>query len=250
VDLPPARVLLVVNPMAGTNVGFSEKRATFVARATFLGLALASAVGCAATTEQDDGEDVAESADRLLAGRRIKEAEAATLIREAGFPEAAVGKMLCTIKYESNFYERALNRNRNGSTDYGLFQINSIHVGRAGCPRTAAGLYDAAANARCASTIYDSQGINAWYGYKRHRSECDRYEAPPPSGRVSSPGATDDEGGCYSGTLEDIVPARSCVQSKLDERKRWLQCKDGQWYRGVSDGVGPYGRCTSEHALP
>jgi lysozyme C len=123
-----------------------------------------------------------ESQDRLLAGRRLSEVEAATLNREAGFPEASVGKMVCTIKYESSFYERASNKNGNGTTDYGLFQINSIHLGRSGCPSSASGLYSAKANTKCALQVYKSQGMNAWYGYRKNRAECDRYSAPAGEG--------------------------------------------------------------------
>ena len=217
-------------------------------------ISLTTIAGCAAQTGGDE-EASGESQDRLLAGRRISEREAATLIRGAGFPANVVGKMLCTIKYESNFYERASNKNTNGSVDYGLFQVNSVHLRDKGCPTTGTGLYDAAANARCAAVIYKSQGINAWYGYKKHKAECDRY--PAPSGLAGDPGTPttapkgddDDtgEGGCFSGTLDEMVPARTCVESKFDGK--WFQCKDGQWFRGGDTGTGPFGACVTKHPL-
>jgi lysozyme C len=216
-------------------------------------LSLTSIAGCAAQTGDEPDEGVGESQDHLLAGRRLSEREAAGLIRQAGFPESVVGKMLCTIKYESNFYERASNKNRNGSADYGLFQVNSIHLRDGGnCPSTAAGLYNAAVNAKCAYSIYRSQGINAWYGYQKHRSECDRYRAPtgvaPAAGGNNAPDEADDTtGGCYSGTLEEMVPARTCVESKFDSD--WFQCKDGKWLRGGDTGKGPAGTCVSKHPL-
>lgn len=217
-------------------------------------VSLTTIAGCA--SESVDGEEtegpVGESQDKLLAGRRIPEREAATLIRQAGFPESMVGKMLCTIKYESSFYERASNKNRNGSGDYGLFQVNSVHFGSMGCPSSASGLYDASRNAKCAYQIYKLQGINAWYGYRKHKSECDSYRAPAGGGSASgssSSTADDDagEGGCYSGTLEEMVDARTCVESKFDNQ--WFQCKDGQWFRGGDNGTGPFGACTSKHPL-
>jgi hypothetical protein len=174
--------------------------------------------------------------------------------------------MVCTAKWESSFYERATNRNNNGSVDYGLFQINSIHFHDAGCPSSGTALFDASANAKCAYRVYKSQGINAWYGYKAHRTECDSYRAPASSGTPtadpggSSSGGTtppaDDPagdppdlgGGCYSATLGDMQDANTCVQSKFDGV--WYQCHDGQWYRGVSGSSGPYGACTSQHPLP
>jgi hypothetical protein len=218
-------------------------------------VSLTTFAGCAAATPDDEAEPVGESQDHLLAGRRLSEREAATLIRQAGFPESVVGKMLCTIKYESNFYERASNKNRNGSSDYGLFQVNSIHFHDAGCPSSASGLYDAAANTRCALGIYRSQGVNAWYGYKKHRTECDSYRAPASGGAApaaGTPDPTDDNndtnaGGCYSGTLEEMVPASTCVESKFDGE--WYQCKDTQWLAGGASGSGPNGACVSKHPL-
>lgn len=212
---------------------------------------LTSIVGCAADTGSGD-ESVGESEDHLLAGRRLSETEAATLIRQAGFPESSVGKMLCTIKYESNFYERASNKNRNGTVDYGLFQINSVHFGRAGCPSSSAGLYTASTNTKCALSVYKAQGINAWYGYQKHRSECDRHPAPsgsagPVAGAPDAPSDTSADGGCYSGTLGEMVSASTCVESKFDGL--WYQCKSGHWVRGGDNGSGPNGTCASKHPL-
>ncbi len=219
-------------------------------------VSLTSIAGCAAEAPGDDADPVGESQDHLLAGRRLSQTEAASLIRQAGFPEAVVGKMLCTIKYESNFYERASNKNSNGSSDYGLFQVNSIHFHDAGCPSSAAGLYDAAANTRCALKIYKSQGINAWYGYKKHKTECDGTRAPAagaapaPSGGTADPTPDDNDttaGGCYSGTLEEMVPASTCVESKFDDK--WYQCIDTKWIAGGASGTGPNGACVSKHPL-
>lgn len=216
----------------------------------FVVSASVSAVGCAAEPAEEGTE---ESADRLLAGRKVPPAEVASLLRQAGFPEAVVGKMVCTAKYESSYFERASNKNRNGSSDYGLFQINSIHIGgTAGCPNSASALYDAATNTRCALAIYKMQGINAWYGYKKHKAECDGTAAPagganPPQGAANGGGAGGDDGGCYSATLDDMVPALTCVQSKSSGV--WMQCMDGKWYRGVSGDDGPYGQCKSMHPL-
>ena len=213
-------------------------------------LSLTTIVGCAAEPAGEESEAVGESEDHLLAGRRIPEREAAQILRNAGFPDAAVGKMLCAIKYESNFYEKASNKNRNGSSDYGLLQINSIHLGSSGCPSSASALYNAATNAKCALRIYNSQGINAWYGYQKHRTEWNSYRAP--SGSAAATGNTtpdndDDasEGGCYSGTLGEMVAAKTCVESKFDPG--WYQCKEGKWYAGGSSGTGPFGACSSKH---
>ena len=142
-------------------------------------LAVTTIAGCAAdASPEEDTGDVGASEDALLAGRLYTPAEVAALVRAAGFPESVVGQMVCTAKHESSFFERATNKNKNGSMDRGLFQINSIHLGEAGCASSGEGIFDAAANARCARAIYRSQGIRAWYGYRSHKAECDRFEAP------------------------------------------------------------------------
>ena len=214
------------------------------------------ATGCAADTG-DEEEPVAESEDRLLGGRLLSRGEVARHLRAAGFPENAIGPMVCTAKYESSYYERASNRNRNGSTDRGLFQINSIHLGSMrGCPSSANALWDASTNAECAYAIWRAQGYNAWYGFRKHATECRNTRAPASSGGVAptQPQGTDPDpdnnvgaGGCWSGTLQDTVDAGTCVQSKYD--RVWFQCQNGNWYRGVSGSSGPYGTCSSQHPL-
>jgi hypothetical protein len=138
--------------------------------------------GCAADTADDvdweeDEEAVGEIEEKLLAGRLIPEREVASILRNAGFPSEVIPKMVCTAKYESSFYERASNRNRNGSIDRGLLQINSIHLGSPGCPSraNANALYTASTNASCGLKIYRSQGMGAWYGYRAHKRKCDSY---------------------------------------------------------------------------
>jgi hypothetical protein len=153
---------------------------------------------------------------------------------------------VCTAKWESSFYERASNRNNNGSTDYGLFQINSIHLGEGACPRNPTALYDAATNARCAYTIYKMQGLNAWYGYQAHRTECNGYRVPTGSGGASSaPDVADD--GCHSGTLSTRVAEKTCVESRFDGA--WYQCVNGRWSAGGASGTGPAGACVARYPL-
>lgn len=142
-----------------------------------------ASLACVAETDAGEDEEPAETEDPLLAGRRLEPSEVATYLRDAGFPEDQIGRMVCTAKYESSFYEGAANtRNKNGSVDRGLFQINSIHLGSMhGCPSRANAktLFDAATNTKCALAVFEAQGNKAWYGYRSHRSECDRYPAPP-----------------------------------------------------------------------
>jgi hypothetical protein len=150
--------------------------------------------GCAADAGSDDGEDgTAEelgSQDGALRrggsgieGRVLDTDEIASLLRDAGVPEASIPKMVCTAYYESKWRDRSWNwRNGNGTIDRGLFQINSAHL--KGAYRTTSGerisaglcsdmqaddLWDVAKNAECAQKIFREQGLSAWYGYKAHR---------------------------------------------------------------------------------
>jgi C-type lysozyme/alpha-lactalbumin family len=219
--------------------------------------------GCAAEAGED--EEVGESEDRLLAGRRLSPSEIAGHLRAAGFPENQIGRMVCTAKYESSYYERASNKNTNGSMDRGLFQINSIHLGSMpGCPSKSNvnALWSAETNAKCAYAIFKAQGNKAWYGYRKHKTECDSFPAPSSGGftpstnddtdaaDTSNDNSTPDdgsEGGCWSGTLQDMVDARTCVQSRSNNV--WFQCMEGAWYRGGDAQSGPFGPCQGSHAL-
>ena len=153
-------------------------------------IAVALNTGCSSADDGIDGESSpsADTSDdgegttaeqELRGGERLASYEVASLIRQAGFPANMVGRMVCTAKWESSFYTKATNKNRNGTIDRGLFQINSIHLGNTrNCPASSKAIFDPLTNTRCALAIYKMQGINAWYGYKAHRSECDRYRPP------------------------------------------------------------------------
>ena len=213
-----------------------------------LGLASAavlalSAAGCGSAASPDDA--VTESAQgALLAGPLLTVPEVADLLRGAGFAESVVPVMVCTAQYESSFYEQASNHNANGSTDYGLWQINSIHLGSSGCASTASALYVGATNAKCALEIYKEQGLGAWYGYLAHKATCDAYKLPPSAGDdddddddAGSGGGsgTSSAGQCWSKTLGEYVAENTCIKEE--------QCIAGHWYYGVSGSSGPDGAC-------
>jgi hypothetical protein len=143
-----------------------------IALAMLLGATACSGEGDASLDDEDDSSETRE--EPLLAGRKVPESELRQLLANAGFTADVIPKMVCTAKWESSFYERASNKNGNGSTDRGLFQVNSIHIGGTpGCPTSAEALFNAATNAKCARAIYKMQGIRAWYGYRAHKRECD-----------------------------------------------------------------------------
>lgn len=181
----------------------SSKLFTLLAAASLAAVSSFLAVGCAAPTA-DDAEALGETEEHQLAGTRLTPSQVATYLRNAGFAESAIGKMVCTAKYESSYYEKATNKNKNGSTDYGLFQVNSLHLGKtANCPSSGSKLFDPATNAKCALSIFKSQGINAWYGYKKHKSECDRTKAP---GSAAVPAADDNDDTTTSSSGSTTVP--------------------------------------------
>lgn len=51
----------------------------------------------------------------------------AQLMHNAGFPDSAIPKGVAIVQAESGGNPAATNHNTNGSTDYGLWQINSVH---------------------------------------------------------------------------------------------------------------------------
>jgi LAS superfamily LD-carboxypeptidase LdcB len=63
---------------------------------------------------------------------------------------------------------------------------------------------------------------------------------------ATPPSSTPSTAGCWSPTMNKTMPAASCVQSSADDV--YYQCNGGQWYRGVANGKGPYGTCSSTHA--
>ena len=110
------------------------------------------------------------------------ECDVANYLKKAGFSSSEVPTMVCISKYESSFNCDATNKNNDGSTDYGLMQINSYYwcSGDATskyneCGTSCSSLFDCQKNANCARTVYKQQGYTAWYGYQYHKKECDSY---------------------------------------------------------------------------
>ncbi|XP_044190625.1 lysozyme C isoform X1 [Thunnus albacares] len=91
----------------------------------------------------------------------------------------SLANWVCLTEHESRFNTRATNRNRDGSTDYGIFQINSRYwcddgnTPRAsnGCGiRCSALLSDDVRTAiTCAKRVVkDPNGITAWVAWSRY----------------------------------------------------------------------------------
>ncbi len=89
------------------------------------------------------------------------ECAVASYLKKAGFPSSSIGTMICISKYESSFNCKATNKNVDGSTDYGLFEINSYYwcSGDATskyneCGTSCQSLMDCQKNANCAYRVY------------------------------------------------------------------------------------------------
>lgn len=97
------------------------------------------------------------------AGGAVSPATAASALAAAGFPAKDIPIMVAIAGAESGFRTDATNHNKNGSTDYGLWQIN----GTANKDVFGRGDWrDPVVNARMAKIIFDRQGLKAWTVYK------------------------------------------------------------------------------------
>jgi len=121
--------------------------------------------------------------NNMLRASYQSECQIASYLRKSGFPESSIGTMICISKYESSYNCDAKNKNTDGSTDYGLMQINSYWWCSGdplskynGCSATCSSLFNCQSNTNCAYIVWKQQGYNAWYGYKSHKSECDNYK--------------------------------------------------------------------------
>ena len=136
--------------------------------------------------KQDECENIID--DKILQNNMLRanyqsECQIASYLRKSGFPEYTIGTMVCITKYESSYNCDATNKNTDGSTDYGLTQINSYWWCSGdplskynGCSTSCSSLFNCQSNTNCAYVVWKQQGYNAWYGYKNHKSECDNYK--------------------------------------------------------------------------
>lgn len=84
----------------------------------------------------------------------------AQLALQAGFTPDQVPTVVQIASAESSFRPSAINHNSNGSTDYGLMQINSVHGFD---PKRLQS--DPLYNMEAAKQVFDSQGWHAWTTY-------------------------------------------------------------------------------------
>ena len=83
-----------------------------------------------------------------------------------GIEDKDIDTLMCIAYHESKYKAEAINHsNRNGTKDYGLFQINSIW--KKPCGFTAQELLDVNNNIKCAAYVYEKQGLKAWATLKK-----------------------------------------------------------------------------------
>ncbi|XP_038657142.1 lysozyme C-1-like isoform X3 [Scyliorhinus canicula] len=101
-----------------------------------------------------------------------------------GYRGYNLANWVCLVQHESNYDTRVIGRNRRGgknlSSDYGIFQINSIRWcedGRTqntrklknGCKKSCRDFINdnITDDIQCVKRIVRPQGMNAWYGWKK-----------------------------------------------------------------------------------
>lgn len=170
------------------------------------------------------GSNAGQDADKTQAKAdgKLSANQVYSLATQAGFSADAAKTMVAIAWDESGFKTSAINtHNTNGSKDYGLFQINSVHLKEAAFVKngwTATALMEGHVNARAAKTIYDSQGFRAWATYNHGLSNTakdyakqaqDPATAPDlskgnPDGGISLPNPLGGITGAISGAFDQI----------------------------------------------
>ncbi|XP_072938750.1 lysozyme-like [Epargyreus clarus] len=98
-------------------------------------------------------------------------------LRRQGFPEAKMRDWVCLVEKESQRTTNIVSKpNKDGSRDYGLFQINDKYW----CSKTSTPGKDCNITCRsllsnditvastCAKKIFKRHGFRAWYGWLNH----------------------------------------------------------------------------------
>ncbi|KAL7847718.1 hypothetical protein AOLI_G00224360 [Acnodon oligacanthus] len=104
--------------------------------------------------------------------------ELATVLQSAGmdgYAGVSLANWVCLAFSESSYNTQAIDYDSDGSTDYGIFQINDRwwcsngqFPSYNGCGISCSELLtnNIAADIACAKIIVDQQGISAWYGWQ------------------------------------------------------------------------------------
>lgn len=87
-----------------------------------------------------------------------------------GIPSPDAEMLTCIAVKESNLNPKAINtHNRNGTKDYGLFQINDVN--KKLCSTNSSKLLQVDNNLKCAIKVYKYQNLKAWSTYSKCKKE-------------------------------------------------------------------------------
>jgi Lysozyme like domain len=138
---------------------------------------------------------------------KLSDVQIATVAKAAGFPGNELATAVAVALAESRGDPTATHHNTNGSTDYGLWQINSVHSDILATHRW----QDPAANAVMARFIFTEAGSkwSPWSTYK-HGS----YLAYLPRGRSAAAGTV--PGGVDPGNPDNDLPPAPLETNGID----------------------------------
>ena len=146
-----------------------------------------------------------------------------------GFPDGELVTAVAIAYAESSWDPNATHHNSDGSTDYGLWQINSVH----NFPELTNGQWkDPATNARLAYQVYQGQGWGAWsthnptsdpIGYARYIGEIPYAQAAVKSANLSSAvGAAVGAAGTANSSLS-LLKEPLAVLNFLEQGSTWVR---------------------------
>jgi hypothetical protein len=142
---------------------------------SFLALVLCTPANFSVFSKENSSKGQGTFASQIEPGNTITKQQTARIAARVGFPKKVVPIITCLAEHESHFIVDAVNKNQNSTSDFGLFQINSVWLQKNGCDTTAEKLLDPVHNAECALKVYKTQGLNAWSTYKTFKQSCLAY---------------------------------------------------------------------------
>lgn len=167
---------------------------------------------------------------------------------DAGFPKPGTATTMTAIALaESGGRTDAVGHNSNGTTDTGLWQINSSHG------YSQASLLDPRQNARAAKAIWDRQGYNAWVAFKKGTYNRELPKALDAASQVQGTSIADilkalpvaagtltDVGkSVVGGVAENLNPAKPLAQAvDLMARAGTFLANPQNWLRILYVGLG------------
>lgn len=155
-----------------------------------VGILAVGAAACAPPVAEPEGRATTESRATGCQGEVVSEGRLASLLRQGGFPETAVGTAVCIARKESTFCSTATSPS---GKHHGLFQISEAHFGKGDCPSSLSAVEDPAGNVACAKMLFDGRG-GSWGDWAQTVGGCEGAAAPPSddgaSGTPADPSGT------------------------------------------------------------